>query len=102
MTIFAVIILFAVDIFGPEKHEFRCYTTVAFILGALTSIISGYIGMAIATFTNTRVAYTAQFSLSEAFKVAYRAGCVMGFSLTSLGLMVLTFLIMIYGNIMTF
>jgi Na+/H+-translocating membrane pyrophosphatase len=52
--------------------------------------------MQIATYTNTRVAYTAQFSLEEAFKVAYRAGCVMGFALTSLALLILTILIAIY------
>lgn len=52
--------------------------------------------MKIATFTNTRVAYTAQSSLEEAFKVAYKAGCVMGFSLTSLGLAFLGMLIVTY------
>ena len=52
--------------------------------------------MQIATFTNTRVAYIAQSSLDEAFKVAFRAGCVMGFSLTSLGLLILAILMAIY------
>jgi len=59
-------------------------------------VFSGYVGMQIATFTNTRVAYIAQSSLDEAFKVAFRAGCVMGFSLTSLGLLVLAILMAIY------
>jgi len=54
--------------------------------------------MQIATFTNTRVAYIAQSSLDEAFKVAFRAGCVMGFSLNSLGLLVLTILMAIYKS----
>jgi Na+/H+-translocating membrane pyrophosphatase len=45
MSVFAVVILVAVDIYGPEKPEFRVYTTVAFIIGGLTSVISGYIGM---------------------------------------------------------
>lgn len=45
MTVFGVIILFAVDIFGPKDHSFRCHTTAAFFVGALTSTISGYIGM---------------------------------------------------------
>jgi len=52
--------------------------------------------MKIATYANTRVAFTAQYSLSEAFRVAFRSGCVMGFSLTSLALLVLTFIIMIF------
>lgn len=97
MSVFSLVILVAVDIFGQDgKNSFKMYTTVAFIIGALTSTISGYIGMQIATFTNTRVAYTAQFSLAEAFIVAYRAGCVMGFALTSLALLILTILIAAY------
>ena len=36
--------------------------------------------------------------MSLAFSVAYRAGIVMGFTLTSLGLLVLTILIAIYTN----
>jgi Na+/H+-translocating membrane pyrophosphatase len=89
----------AVDIVGSEsegEYKFQLYTTIAFVLGAITSTVSGYFGMQIATFTNTKVAYMAQSSLEEGFKVAYRAGCVMGFFLTSLGLLVLTILIAIY------
>lgn len=102
MSVFSLIIFVAVDIFGQEdengksQRSFRLYTTIAFIVGAVTSTFSGYVGMQIATYTNTRVAYTAQFSLSEAFIVAYRAGCVMGFALTSLALLILTVLIAIY------
>lgn len=72
---------------------------MAFVLGAVTSTVSGYFGMQIATFTNTKVAYMAQSSLEEAFKIAYRAGCVMGFFLTSLGLLVLTILIAVYRSL---
>jgi len=54
--------------------------------------------MQIATYTNVRVAFKAQEGLDEAFKVAFRAGCVMGFCLTSLGLLVLTILMSIYRS----
>jgi Na+/H+-translocating membrane pyrophosphatase len=37
--------------------------------------------------------------MSAAFLVAFRGGCVMGFALTSLGLLVLTLLITLYTNI---
>lgn len=33
------------------------YTAVAFLIGSLTSIISGYIGMSIAVYTNSRTTY---------------------------------------------
>ena len=63
------------------------WTAIAFLIGAIVSIICGIMGMVIATRTNYRVTYCAYNSLSEAFKVAYKAGCVMGFALVSLGLL---------------
>jgi len=49
--------------------------------------------MKIATYSNSRTAYKAMSSLAEAFKVAYRAGCVMGFFLTAAGLLILVIII---------
>lgn len=72
------------------------YTAVAFVIGALVSILCGSIGMLIATQTNFRTTYCAKQSLALAFRTAYRAGCAMGFALVSLGLLILMFLIMIY------
>ena len=40
IVVFAIVIYFTVE---PERGAF--YTTVPFLLGALTSILSGYIGM---------------------------------------------------------
>lgn len=95
--VFSIIVLVCVDIVGNDNN-LQCYTTVAFILGAVTSIISGYIGMKIATYSNSRTAYKAMSSLAEAFKVSYRAGCVMGFFLTAAGLLVLVILIGVYRS----
>jgi len=40
------VVLFAILIFfTAEQEPFMPYTTIPFLLGALTSIISGYIGM---------------------------------------------------------
>lgn len=36
--------------------------------------------------------------MGAAFSVAYRSGCVMGFALSSMGLLVLTILMVIYTN----
>ena len=63
------------------------YTSFAFFIGAITSIISGAIGMSIATYTNYRVAYCAKRGLAQAFKTAYRGGCVMSFALVSIALL---------------
>ena len=95
LIVFAAIILGMVDC----TDGFKAYTTIAFLIGSITSIISGYIGMKIATFSNFRTTFKAKSSLAEGFVVAFRAGCVMGFSLTSLALLNLTLLIAIYRAI---
>jgi|LakMenEpi03Aug12_release.lakeMendotaPanAssembly.Ray.scaffolds.fasta_scaffold146380_2 inorganic pyrophosphatase len=72
------------------------WTAFAFLIGAVVSIICGIVGMVIATRTNYRVTYCAYNSLASAFRTAYRAGCAMGFALVSLGLLILTVLIVLY------
>ena len=70
------------------------YTTIAFFLGALTSILSGYIGMTVAVQANVRTAKESIGSLESAFIVAFRGGLVLGFTLVGLALLVLCVLIM--------
>lgn len=76
------------------------YTTVAFVTGAITSMFCGAFGMQIATYSNYRTTLAAKVSLGAAFKVAFRAGCAMGFTLVSVSMIVLLFLIHIYKNMM--
>jgi len=97
---FSVIILLVVDIFGQkEGSKFRAYATIAFIIGSITSILCGWIGMSIAVASNYRTTYKATESIEAAFQVAYRAGCVMGFSSVGLALGILTALMLIYIKI---
>lgn len=88
--------MFVIIIFFTEEG---IKTGIAFMIGALISIASGAIGMIIATQANYRVTYCARNSLAPAFRVAYRAGCAMGFALVSLGLLVLIGLIMVYKEV---
>ena len=95
--LFAIIILVVVDIFGQSgKKKFHCFTTIAFIVGSLTSILCGWIGMAIAVASNYRTTYKAIEDMGSAFQVAYRAGCVMGFSSVGLALGILMALILVF------
>jgi Na+/H+-translocating membrane pyrophosphatase len=50
-------------------------------------MICGAIGMLIATQANFRTTFQAKSSLAAAFRIAYRAGCAMGFALVSIGLL---------------
>ena len=65
------------------------FSTVAFILGAVTSLISGFLGMKIATYANARTTLEARKSVGKAFITAFRSGAVMGFLLAANGLLVL-------------
>jgi len=100
IAIFSIVVLLIVDIFGQESVKFRCYATLAFIIGSVTSILCGFIGMRIAVVANYRTAYKARSSLDEAFNVAYRAGCVMGFSSVGISLGILLSIILLYTQIM--
>jgi len=91
----ALIIFFAVDEYS------KIYTTVSFLIGGFTSIISGYISMKIAVNSNYRVSYSARNSLAEAFRVAFGAGASMGFSLVSIALLILTIILVIFKAVGT-
>jgi inorganic pyrophosphatase len=67
--------------------------TISFVVGALTSIICGWIGMKIAVYTNVRTTHECWAELSKGFDVAIQGGCVMGFSLVSLGIINLFILV---------
>ena len=61
-------------------------TAIAFIVGALCSVGTGYIGMNVATKANVRTANAAQESANKALGVAFSGGAVMGMAVVGLGL----------------
>ncbi len=84
MVLFAIVIGLLIDDHHTDYVNEGLYTAVAFIFGAIISIVSGYIGMKIATAGNVRTTVSANQSLSDAFNLALRSGAVMGFALVSL------------------
>lgn len=65
-------------------------TMISFVAGALTSMLCGYIGMYVACFSNARTTVNAQKDgFKDSFNTAFRAGAVMGFALTGLGIAVM-------------
>ncbi len=61
-------------------------TAVCFICGALFSICAGYLGMTVATKANVRTAEGARSGMSEALKIAFSGGAVMGLGVVGLGI----------------
>nr|6AFT_A Chain A, Pyrophosphate-energized vacuolar membrane proton pump [Vigna radiata var. radiata]6AFT_B Chain B, Pyrophosphate-energized vacuolar membrane proton pump [Vigna radiata var. radiata] len=65
------------------------FSTVSFLLGGVTSLVSGFLGMKIATYANARTTLEARKGVGKAFITAFRSGAVMGFLLAANGLLVL-------------
>merc|ERR1719486_651482 len=99
MAVFGAVIFLLLGSAGGYKGDAltnAIFTTISFLLGAITSIVSGYLGMMIATYANARTTLEARKGVGAAFLVAFRSGAVMGFSLTGLGLLVLFVTIVIF------
>merc|ERR1719486_956423 len=71
---------------------------ISFVVGAATSMVSGLIGMKVAVFSNARCtvgACSPSVGWTSSFNTAFRAGGVMGFSLTGIALLSLYALMLV-------
>ncbi len=73
-------------------------TSLAFLLGAACSAVSGFIGMYISVKANLRTAAAAQRSLKEALTVSLRGGAVSGFLVVALSLLGVLAIFWVYGG----
>ncbi|WIA41962.1 hypothetical protein OEZ86_009266 [Tetradesmus obliquus] len=103
MVIMAVLIFALLGSITPEAGRTRAdevrnglFSSIAFVLGAATSILSGYVGMKIATYANARTALEARKGIAPAFMCAFRSGAVMGFMLAGFGLLNLFIAIVLF------
>ena len=69
---------------------------ISFIIGAVFSATAGYIGMNIATKANVRTTQAARTSLSEALKVSFTGGSVMGLGVAGLAVLGLGSLFIVF------
>ena len=67
------------------------WTAVGFVIGAVASLLAGYIGMFVAVKSNVRVAEAAKKGIKEAFNLSFKGGSVTGFLVAGLALFSLTF-----------
>ena len=63
------------------------FVPFAFVSGGLFSGLSGFVGMKIATYANSRTANGARESLNKGLKIAFASGSVMGLTVVGLGLL---------------
>ncbi len=74
-------------------------TALAYMIGALSSGIAGWIGMRTATASAVRTTEAAKSSLTGALTIAFRSGAVMGLTVVGLGLLGISLLLYFhYGS----
>ena len=78
------VILLALAYFGMLDNWFIPF---AFLTGGIYSALAGFVGMRIATASNSRTAQAASESLNKGLNVAFSSGSVMGFTVVGLGLL---------------
>jgi K(+)-stimulated pyrophosphate-energized sodium pump len=86
LSVFVVVVAVLLAVLNMNGDEQSPLIAGAFVLGAVTSALAGYIGMWVATLANVRTTFAAKDSLSKALDVAFSGGSVMGMTVVGLAL----------------
>ncbi|GAF79719.1 unnamed protein product, partial [marine sediment metagenome] len=100
LALVTAVVVGAVVGYFDESLKIGVYTGIAFIVGAVCSAISGFIGMYVAVRSNSRCASAATRSLREAITVSLRGGAVSGFLVVSLSLLGVAAIFGIYSRLL--
>ena len=96
---YSILSLFVAVVAVSLSLSLGMHTTIAFLVGAISSAIAGYLGMFAATKANVRTATAAQdHGAASALTVAFFGGSVMGLTVASLGLLGLGTLYLFFGG----
>ena len=97
LAIFAAIVFFVLFILPAETTSERVGRSIFFLVGAVFSAITGYMGMWLAVRGNVRVAAAARDGGEQkAMKIAFRTGGVAGMFTVGLGLLGATIVVLVY------
>ena len=97
LAIFAVIVFFVLFILPADTTSERVGRSIFFLVGAVFSGITGYMGMWLAVRGNVRVAAAANDSGEQrAMKIAFRTGGVAGMFTVGLGLFGAALVVLVY------
>ncbi|MCO5229909.1 MAG: sodium-translocating pyrophosphatase [Chitinophagales bacterium] len=84
LSYFVVIVGLLLAYSGTLTEHSSPLIAVAFVIGAVSSAVAGYIGMKIATKANVRTTQAARTSLASALNVSFTGGTVMGLGVAGL------------------
>lgn len=84
---------------GPEVAlDTAIHTGISFIIGAVCSALSGYIGMYMSVNSNIRAAEGARTNLDKSLQIAFKGGSVTGLAVTTLSLLGVATLYLLFGG----
>ena len=92
LAVFIVVVAIIIAIF------LQVQTAVCFVVGAIFSIVAGYLGMNVATKANVRTAEGARHGMSQALKIAFSGFAVMGLCVVGLGIIGITLAYFIFDR----
>ena len=97
LAIFAVVVFFLLYLLPADTTSLKIGRSIFFIIGALFSAVTGYVGMWLAVRANVRVAAAARDGGEQpAMKIAIRTGGVAGMFTVGLGLLGAASVVLIY------
>ena len=99
LAIFVLVVAGLLALSGAAQPESHPLIAVAFIAGALSSALAGYIGMKVATKANVRTTNAARKGLGPALEIAFAGGSVMGLGVVGLGVLGLGTCFLVFSNI---
>ena len=92
---YSLVAIVAVAVAAILYFVFGPYSTMAFLIGAILSAVSGIIGMSVSVRSNTRTAEAAKKGLGAALKVGFDGGSVTGLMVAGLALLAISTVLMI-------
>ena len=99
LSVFAVIVFFVLFLLPAETTSERIGRSIFFVVGAVFSGITGYVGMWLAVRANVRVAAAANDSgEQQAMRIAFRTGGVAGMFTVGLGLLGAAVVVLVYTD----
>ncbi len=97
---YKILVVFVAVLFVLIGAFISWIEAVCFLVGALFSVLAGYLGMNVATKANVRTANSAkEGGMASALSVAFAGGSVMGLSVVGLGLLGVSLLYTFTGNV---
>ena len=99
LSIFVVLVFFLLFLLPAETTNEKIGRSIAFLVGALFSAITGYMGMWLAVRGNVRVAAAANTTgEKQAMRIAFRTGGVAGMFTVGLGLFGAAVVVLVYKS----